>query len=79
MNGPYDGGWALGMIFMSLLFLALLVGGIVLIVRSSSSRDRASGEPDGNRALDILDERFARGELDKQEYEERRRILTGRK
>jgi uncharacterized membrane protein len=28
-------------------------------------------------ALDILDERFARGEIDIQEYEDRKRVLTG--
>lgn len=30
----------------------------------------------GESALDILNKRYARGELDKQEYEERKRELT---
>jgi putative membrane protein len=29
----------------------------------------------GNGAIDILNERFARGEIDKAEYDERRRVL----
>jgi putative membrane protein len=29
----------------------------------------------GRPSLDILKERFARGEIDKEEYEERRRVL----
>lgn len=71
MWGPWGGGgwWGLG----SLLFLALIVIGIVLLVRDPS----AGPEPrrEGRTARDILDERFARGEIDAGEYEERRRTL----
>ena len=77
MWGPWEGGWwGLGMMLTSLLFLALIVVGIVFIVRSFSEGGRPEHQPEGNRALDILDERFARGEVDQKEYEERRRILT---
>jgi putative membrane protein len=77
MYGPGDGGWGFGMMFMSLLFLALIVVGVVLVVRSFSHGGQAPPQSDRSRALDILDERFARGEIDQQEYEERRRTLTG--
>jgi putative membrane protein len=55
-----------------LLFLALIVVGIVLLLRPA-----VGSEPrrERNRALEILDERFARGEIDREEYEERRRVL----
>ena len=36
-------------------------------------RDHRGGH--GNTAAQILSERFARGEIDKTEYEERRRVL----
>jgi putative membrane protein len=73
--GPWDGGWGFGMMLVMLLFLALIVVGIVFVVRSFSDGGRMTPRS-GNRALDILDERFARGELDREEYEERRRTLT---
>jgi uncharacterized membrane protein len=31
----------------------------------------------GNSALEILNERFARGDINKTEYDERRRVLEG--
>ncbi len=78
MYGPWDGAWwGFGMMLAMLLFLALIVVGVVFVVRSTSEGGRTRTQSEGSRALDILDERFARGELDQQEYEERRRILTG--
>jgi len=77
MYGHWDGGWwGFGMMLFSLLFLALIVVGVVFVVRSFSDGGRSAHQPAGNRALDILDERFARGEIDQAEYEERRRTLT---
>lgn len=74
MWGPWDGGWwGFGMGLGMLLFLALIVVGIVLLLRPIVG----SSEPrrERSRAIEILDERFARGEIDRAEYEERRRVL----
>jgi putative membrane protein len=80
MYGPWGGGWwGFGMVFVSLLFLALIVVGVVLVVRSLPEGGRTARRPQGNRALEILDERFARGEIDREEYAERRRILEDRR
>ena len=76
MYGTWDGGWAIVVMFMSFLFVALVVIGIVLLVRSTSHDGQPPGAPGSDRALEILDERFARGEIDQAEYEERRRSLT---
>jgi hypothetical protein len=39
---------------------------------------RPGHEPQSSRALGVLGERFARGEIDKAEYEEKRQIISGR-
>jgi putative membrane protein len=76
MNGPWDGGWGFGMMLMSLIFIAMIVVGVVFLVRSASHEGQPPRDSRNDRALEILDERFARGEIDQSEYEERRRILT---
>lgn len=71
----WGGGWS-GMIFgplMMILFLALPVAAVVLLIRWLGG-SRGSASP-GQTPLDILRERYARGEIDKEEFEERRRTL----
>lgn len=69
-----DGGWGFGWAFMSLvhvLWWVLLVAGAIVLFRTIvGGRHRRY-----DTALDILRERYARGEIDAAEYEERRRQL----
>jgi putative membrane protein len=70
-------GWHGGMIFHPLLTLLLVVVIIALIARATGWGHRYGYDrrrPGG--ALDILEERFARGEIDKAEFEERRKLLS---
>ena len=71
-----NGGWY-GMFFgpaFMILTLAAVVAAIVFFVRWL---DEASARhaPQGRAPLDILKERFAKGEIDKDEFAERCRIL----
>ena len=75
--GPMDGWGAgfgiLGMIMM-ILFWVLIAWAIVALVRylfgSREDRER------DNRPLEILKERYAKGEIDKKEFEERKKELS---
>lgn len=67
-------GFGLGWIWM-LVFWALVIGGIVWAATRLSP---GSDPPDSTgRARRILDERFARGELDAAEYRRLRDELAG--
>jgi putative membrane protein len=69
-------GWAFGMIGM-LLWWVLIILGIGLLAKWLFSGAGGGRHPPGNRALEILKERYARGEIDKKEFEERKRDLGG--
>lgn len=76
MDGGMDGGmwsWLLWTAVL-LIVLAAVVIGSILAVRGRVSRGGAPGASQ-DRAMDILKERFARGEIDRDEFEERRRML----
>ena len=76
------GGWGWGnMIFGPLMMVLFMIGIIVLFVLLFRRVEGGStGVPTpfsvGNTALDILKERFARGEIDKEEFDERKHLLS---
>ncbi len=67
---------ALGPLFF-LVFIAVAVAVVVLLFRWLGDGRALAGHPHhfSRTPLDILKERFARGEIDKDEYEDRRRAL----
>ena len=71
------GGYmAFGWLFM-LLFLVFLVAGIVWLVLAiaRSQGAGAARNESGSRALHILEERLARGEIDTEEFRARRAAI----
>ncbi|MFZ7110422.1 MAG: SHOCT domain-containing protein [Desulfatiglandales bacterium] len=74
------GGWGMGWfggVFMLLFWVLVIVGLVFLIKWLIQSTKGESGRAPSNssRALEILRERYARGDIDKQEFEEKKKDL----
>jgi len=68
-----------GMIFgpiIMILALATVVIVVVLIVRWLGGGPYPPPQRTQRTALDILEERFAKGEIEKDEFEEKKRLLS---
>lgn len=83
MWGGYDGygwGWGMGFGMISMvLFWVLVILGIVILVKwiAAGSSSGGTGVPREKTALDILKERYARGEIDREEFEQKKKDLAG--
>ncbi len=65
--GPYYGGW--WMPLMGFLFLAAVIALIVWAARGTSRQDHGDRGGDSRSvALEILKQRYARGEISREEY-----------
>lgn len=71
-DGPgHMGGWGWGMAIFGWLFMAALIALLAWLITSAFERQR-SGSRDTSKAIDLLDARYARGEIEQDEYLQRR-------
>lgn len=66
---PYGGGW-----FMMILWWVVVIGLAVVAVKWLSQQ--RGEQPKEDSALEILKRRYARGEISKEEFEEKKKDLT---
>jgi len=66
-----------GMWFISILFWVLIIAGMVFIIKwfLKRGRNKAGSGVNEESALDILEKRYARGELDRETFEQMKKDL----
>lgn len=72
MNFNY--GFGLFGLLFTILWWALMIAAAVALVRWITRQSKL--DQSTSKALDILRERYARGEINKEEFEERKHLLS---
>jgi len=73
MNGFGGHGWGMGLWWIIGLIIVIAV--VWTIVKGMNQNNQSANQKTGKTALDILKERYASGEIDKEEFEEREKDL----
>ncbi|MBI4284424.1 MAG: SHOCT domain-containing protein [Chloroflexi bacterium] len=69
-------GWAGGLMGIGMIvFWGLIIWGIVILIRAVSGQPGGDSSR-GESALEILKRRYARGEITKEEYEDKKKDLV---
>jgi putative membrane protein len=68
------GGW-FGMGLWWIVIVVLLVAAVVFVFRRAGD-GKSSAPPESESARDVLDKRYARGEIGRDEYEQKKRDLA---
>ncbi len=66
-------GWGIGWWWIVIFIVLILI--VLFAVRATKRRENVN-QPAGKTALDILKERYARGQIDKEEFEKRKKDLV---
>jgi len=77
--GDWGLGGGFGMFIMPFFWILIIVGAVLFIVwlvNQTGGVAYSSPAGTGKSAMDILKERYARGEIDKQEFEEKKKDLA---
>lgn len=75
----HDGGWAVGMAIIMILFWGSITALVWVGVRALLNRPPQPGPTDRQEPRDILAERLARGEIEPEEYQRRIELLGGKR
>ena len=70
------GGWIMMTAGMLMILALVVVAIIALLPAGRENRSLVRGGPGQNDPLQVLDERFARGEIDLEDYQARRALLS---
>lgn len=73
--GMMGGGFGIFSWLIGLVILGLLIWGVVLLVKGIAGSG-GGGLPAGESALEILKKRYARGEINKEEFEQKKKDLS---
>jgi len=71
--GEYGNGWGMG--FGMLFFWGVLIVALVVLGKYIWGSGICAGRDREKNALDILKERYARGEIEREEFEQKKRDL----
>jgi putative membrane protein len=75
MNFGTHSFFGFGGIFM-ILWWAIVIFGILIFIKWIGGQNKTDQKND-KTALDILKERYAKGDINKEEFEERKKDITG--
>lgn len=73
MDGYGFGIMGFGMLILGFIFWILVFAGLVLLIKYLWEGGRGKGIEDS--ALEVLKKRYARGEISKEEFEEKKKYL----
>jgi putative membrane protein len=80
-NGPYDAaswGWLWPFhLIVPILFWALIITAVIMLVRYANGWREHSFRTAQPGALNVLEERYARGEINRDEYLQKKRDIVG--
>ena len=73
--GGHSWGMGMGMGWWWIIGLIVIIAVVWAVVKGMNQSNSPGNQPERKSALDILKERYAKGEIDKQEFDERKKDL----